>query len=123
MVADSAQRGVCRHTSYTLGDKMIRITKEAFYRHATSKGLALLMAKGLPLEETKILLGKHLNDNFAIQRTICTRKGNRLYRGESSLTLDKNDTIYQYGQFFIVHTFTSKDNRCSFDSYNTIIYI
>lgn len=102
---------------------MKKITKEAFYRHATNKGLVLLGLKGITLDEAQALLNNHLHDVFDVQRTICTRKGNRLYRGNSSLTLDKDDTVYQYGQFFIVHTFTPKGHGCNFDSYNTIIYI
>ena len=103
---------------------MQKITKEKFYDIATIKGLYLLCAKGMTLNQTKELLDNNANiDTSSFTKTICTRKGNKIYRGTSSLTLDGNDTVYQYGKFIVVYTFTAKDNYCSFDSYNTIIYV
>lgn len=103
---------------------MQKITKEKFYDIATSQGLYLLCAKGITLDETKTLLDDNANiDTSSLTKIICTRKGNKIFRGTSSLTLDGNDTVYQYGKFIIVHTFTAKDNHCSFDSYTTIIYV
>ena len=103
---------------------MQKITKEKFYNIATTKGLYLLCAKGITLDETKTLLDSNASiDTSSFTKTICTRKGNKIFRGTSSLTLDGKDTVYLYGKFTIVHTFTAKDNHCSFDSYNTIIYV
>lgn len=103
---------------------MQKITKEKFYDIATTKGLFLLCAKGITLDETKALLDANINYDFSnCEKTLCTRKNNKIYRGTSSLTLDSNDTVYIYDKFIIVHTFTAKDSRCSFDSYNTIIYL
>jgi len=102
---------------------MKKLTKEQFYNIATSKGLYLICAKSITLTQTKELLDDNSNiDVSSFTKTICTRKGNKIFRGTSSLTLDGNDTVYMYDKFIIVHTFTAKDNRCSFDSYNTIIY-
>lgn len=105
----------------------IKITKAEFYRQATTQGLRLVAASGLTLETIleQIRLQSNVDriETAKKNRILCTQKGNKIMRGTSSLTLDANDTVYRYGDFTLVYTFTKADNTCNFDSWNTVIYI
>ena len=100
-----------------------KITKKEFIDHAVNNGIALLGAKGCSLAEAINILDNAKIDLSTIQKTKCTVTGQHLKRGTSNLHLDKNDSIYKVGDFYIVHSFSRADNHCSFESNNCIFYI
>ena len=111
--------------SYEVPSGFKKISKESFYKVALTEGLCMLGAKGIKLEQAKTMIDNALATGFDytnLDRIKCTKKGNRIYRGISSLTLDNDDTVYVYKDFYIVHTFTAAGNGANFDSFNTIIY-
>jgi hypothetical protein len=99
-----------------------KITKKEFIDHAVNDGIALLGAKGCDLDEA-INIVKNAKIDLNIPRIKCTVSGQHLKRGTSNLRLDKNDTIYKAGDFYVIHSFTPAGNGCNFKSNNCIFYI
>jgi len=101
-----------------------KITKKEFLDHAVNNGIALLGVRGCNLAEAITILDSIEIDSLSdIPKTKCTVSGQHLKRGTSHLHLDKNDSIYKAGVFYIVHSFSPADNHCSFESHNCIFYI
>lgn len=103
---------------------MKQITKQEFFKIATSEGLGLLGAKGCTLDEgRKTCMDNAYKDFSSIEKIICSVKGQHLVRGTSNLHLDKHDKVFKICKFIVVYSFIPAGNGANFDSHNCIFYI